>query len=265
MRLVVADTSPIFYLLSIGHINLLPQLFGKVFLPDAVHTELCHPSAPAVVRDWVAGLPSWVEVTSVEAIDDATLQLLGAGERAAITLALSLHADLILIDERKGTAVALGKGFDGLAARRGLIDLADSFARLKRTNFRYRQEIMDELLNRKEGESTDRSPSRLRSYSRPITNLTSDECCSFTSEQYRPGGLPGFVTNHAITSTPVHSFLPPPTTYAPPYIRPASPSYILIPMPNNQQLRTNNVPRRPFAVASPNAAKKLVTRAQKYP
>jgi predicted nucleic acid-binding protein len=79
----------------------------------------------------------------------------GAGERAAITLALSLHADLILIDERKGTAVALGKGLDvtgtlgvlGLAARRGLVDLADAFARLKRTNFRYRQETMDTLLS----------------------------------------------------------------------------------------------------------------------
>jgi predicted nucleic acid-binding protein len=158
MSLVVADTSPIFYLLSIGHIDLLPQLFGKVFVPDAVHKELCHPAAPPVVRNWVAGLPAWAEVTQVEAIDDAALQSLGAGERAAITLALSLHADLILIDERKGTAVALGKGFDvtgtlgvlSLAARRGLVDLADCFARLKLTNFRYRQEIMDELLDQQE-------------------------------------------------------------------------------------------------------------------
>ena len=160
MRLVVADTSPIFYLLSIGHIDLLPQLFGKVFVPDAVYKELCHPAAPTVVRDWVAGLPAWVEVTQVDAIDDVALQALGAGERGAITLALLLHADLILIDERKGTAVALGKGFEVtgtlgvvlLAARRGLIDLADSFARLKRTNFRYRQEIMDDLLNQQESE-----------------------------------------------------------------------------------------------------------------
>jgi predicted nucleic acid-binding protein len=56
MRLVVADTSPIFYLLSIGHIDLLPQLFGKVFVPHAVHQELCHPDAPLIVRDWVAAL-----------------------------------------------------------------------------------------------------------------------------------------------------------------------------------------------------------------
>jgi predicted nucleic acid-binding protein len=55
--------------------------------------------------------------------------------------------------------VALGKGFEvtgtlgvlRLAARRGLVDLADSFARLKRTNFRYPQHIMDELLNQQYG------------------------------------------------------------------------------------------------------------------
>jgi predicted nucleic acid-binding protein len=102
----------------------------------------------------VTELPAWAEVTVVEAIDDETLQPLGAGERAAITLALSLNADLILIDERKGTLVALAKGFDvtgtlgvlSLAARRGPLNLADSFARLKPMNFRYRQEIMDELL-----------------------------------------------------------------------------------------------------------------------
>jgi predicted nucleic acid-binding protein len=159
MRLVVADTSPVFYLLSIGHIDVLPRLFGKVFVPDAVHKELCHPAAPALVREWAARLPDWVEAVSVEALDDAAFLPLGAGKRAAITLALSMHADLILIDERKGTNVALDKGFVvagtlgvlALAARRGLVDLADSFARLKRTNFRYRQEIMDVLLKQNAG------------------------------------------------------------------------------------------------------------------
>ena len=36
MRLVVADTSPVFYPLSIGQIDLLPGVFGKIFDPDAV-------------------------------------------------------------------------------------------------------------------------------------------------------------------------------------------------------------------------------------
>jgi len=154
MRLVVADTSPIFYLLSIGQIELLPRLFGKVFVPDAVHRELCHPAAPPMLREWVAEHPSWLEVTAVDSIDDAALRPLGVGERAAITLALSIHADLILIDERKGTAAALTRGFAvtgtlgilRLGARGGSIDLAGVLAKLKRTNFRYRPEMMDDLL-----------------------------------------------------------------------------------------------------------------------
>lgn len=87
--------------------------------------------------------------------EDARLKPLGAGEREAITLALSIHADLLLIGERKGTAVAIEKGLDvtgtlgilRLAAQRGFVNLADAFRRLKQTNFRYRQETMDSMLN----------------------------------------------------------------------------------------------------------------------
>lgn len=117
--------------------------------------ELCHPGAPVELREWAAEHPSWLEVKPVELTDDAVLQSLGAGERAAITLALSIHADLILIDERKGTSIALRKGFEvtgtlgilRLAAQRRLIDLAETLAKLKRTNFLYRQEMLDDLLD----------------------------------------------------------------------------------------------------------------------
>ncbi len=155
MRLVVADTSPIFYLLSVGQIDLLPRLFGSVFIPDAVHQELSHSTAPVQLREWIAGQPSWLKTMQVDPTDDAALGSLGAGERAAIALASSMNADLILIDERKGTSIALTKGFEvtgtlgvlRLAARRGLIDLVDTLAKLKRTNFRYRQKMIDDLLD----------------------------------------------------------------------------------------------------------------------
>ena len=98
MRLVVADTSPIFYLRSVGQIALLPRLFAKVFVPDAVHKELCHPAAPPVLQEWMMERPSWLEAMPVDLTDDDALQPVGAGERAAIALALSMHADLILVD-----------------------------------------------------------------------------------------------------------------------------------------------------------------------
>ncbi len=88
------------------------------------------------------------------AIDDPSLQALDDGERAAIALALALKADLILMDDRAGVAVARSKGFAvtgtlgllDLAARRKLLKLDEAFARLKATNFRYPPEIMDALL-----------------------------------------------------------------------------------------------------------------------
>ncbi len=69
---------------------------------------------------------------------------------------MSLGADLILIDDREGAAVALQKGFRitgtlGLlirSAQRGLLNLADALEQLKRTNFYYRQELFDDILKK---------------------------------------------------------------------------------------------------------------------
>ena len=156
MLLVVADTSPIRYLVEIGHIGLLPQLFERIFIPSLVYDELRHPSAPAAVRAWTNSLPAWLEVLPVTMSDDPAFQALDDGEKSALTLGMTLGAELILIDERKGAAVALQKGFQitgtlGLltrSAQRGILDLADALARLKRTNFHYRQELFDDLLKK---------------------------------------------------------------------------------------------------------------------
>jgi predicted nucleic acid-binding protein len=158
MLLVVADTSPIRYLVQIGHIDLLPRLFEKVLIPGVVADELRHPSAPKAVQSWMREPPGWLEILPAPELDDAAFQVLDPGERAAIALGLSHKADLILIDERKGAAVALRQGFEttgtlgilDLAARRGLVDIGAAIDRLKQTNFRYRQSIIDALLRQRE-------------------------------------------------------------------------------------------------------------------
>lgn len=109
---------------------------------------------PEIVRVWIENPPGWLEVRVSPAIDDPSLQALDDGERAAIALPLALKADLILMDDRAGVAVARSKGFAvtgtlgllDLAARRKLLKLDEAFARLKATNFRYPPEIMDALL-----------------------------------------------------------------------------------------------------------------------
>ena len=151
---VISDTSPINYLLQIGLIDVLHKMFGRVVIPQAVYAELQHPGAPQVVSDWTLNLPGWIDVQAVS-VPDPSLNL-GAGEQEAITLALGLKADTLLLDERKGRreAVARGLTVSGTlnvleeAAERGLIDLRQAFAALLETNFRASPAIIRVMLQR---------------------------------------------------------------------------------------------------------------------
>lgn len=101
--IVVSDTSPLTALLTVGEADLLPKLFHDVVIPEAVRTELLrnHPN-----------LPDWLHVASVQDTTQAFKysQLVDAGEAEAIELARELHADQLLIDERKGRKLAVQVG-----------------------------------------------------------------------------------------------------------------------------------------------------------
>ncbi len=59
----------------------------------------------------MANPPTWVEVRQTMNAGTVENEVeLGPGETAAIELAAELHADLLLIDDRRGAAVALRKG-----------------------------------------------------------------------------------------------------------------------------------------------------------
>lgn len=159
MLLVIADTSPVRYLVQIGQIDLLPRLFGRIMLPAIVAAELRHPSAPAAVQTWIKQPPAWTEILPAPEIDDPELRALDPGERSAIALGLSLNADLILIDERRGARAAVHKGFEvtgtlgilDVAAEKGFVNLKEALDSLTRTNFRYRPEFLDALLKKHQG------------------------------------------------------------------------------------------------------------------
>lgn len=40
--IVVADTTPVNYLVLLGHIEVLPALYGRVMIPESVRDELVH-------------------------------------------------------------------------------------------------------------------------------------------------------------------------------------------------------------------------------
>jgi predicted nucleic acid-binding protein len=164
MRLVVADTGPLNYLVLIGDIELLPKLFERVLTPQTVRDELANREAPAAVRAWIAQPPAWLELQPNPDIrgDDLTTPKLDDGERAAIAQALAIKAEVVLMDDQDGVTLARRQGLTvtgtlgvlDLAARRGFIDLAEAFERLKATTFYYRQGLLDDLLaqHRKERE-----------------------------------------------------------------------------------------------------------------
>ena len=55
---VIADTSPLNYLILIGHVDVLKELYGEVVIPRAVLVELRHPTAPAAGRSALDRIPS---------------------------------------------------------------------------------------------------------------------------------------------------------------------------------------------------------------
>jgi predicted nucleic acid-binding protein len=63
--LVIADTSPLHYLVLIEHTAILPALFGRVIIPPVVVEELQRPRTPAPVRVWMASPPTWLEIRAL--------------------------------------------------------------------------------------------------------------------------------------------------------------------------------------------------------
>jgi predicted nucleic acid-binding protein len=158
MTLVVADTGPINYLILVGAISALSKLHDRVFLPSAVVAELKSPLAPSAVRAWATNLPDWVEVAATTlkpSISQFGIEL-HRGEWAALSLAVEIKADRVLLDDLDAREVAVKSGLKITgtirileeASSRGLIDLRTAFETLRKTNFRVSEGIIKQALAR---------------------------------------------------------------------------------------------------------------------
>jgi predicted nucleic acid-binding protein len=152
--IVVADTSPINYLILIKEIDLLTKMYGRVVIPPAVREELLRASAPEPVRKWIAQLPAWLEVRAPASAPDASLAALDAGERDAIMLAGELGADQLIVDDRQGRQAAEKRGIPVIGtlgvlregAALGFLDLRAAVKRLETTSFHIAPEVLARLL-----------------------------------------------------------------------------------------------------------------------
>ncbi len=151
--IVVSDTSPLRYLIETGVIDVLPKLFGNVLTTSEVIRELRQEGFPDIVAKWAESPPAWLTVASPASV--RFTESLDEGEAEALSLAIERHADVLLIDERKGTRVAQENGIKtagtlavlhdaGLA---GLIDFHLAIDRLtKQTQFHYSQSLIDQVI-----------------------------------------------------------------------------------------------------------------------
>lgn len=145
---VVADTTPLNYLIVIDRAEILASLFGEVLIPQAVLDELSHPKAPMAVSRWLENKPHWLRITPVLRLDE-TMQL-GKGENEAISLAVERHLKVVLIDERLGRAAAEARGLIpigtlnliDLADEKGLTDGIAALTDLRQTTFRADTELL---------------------------------------------------------------------------------------------------------------------------
>ena len=152
--LVVANSSPLNILIRIRYVDVLPVLFNQVVIPGEVARELSRPRTPQIVKDFIARAPAWLAIRESRPAETSTR--LDSGELAAISLALELKADFLLIDEKAGRRAAAENnltiiGSIGIlerAAKRGLLDLEEAFQRIKQTDFHVSDELLDQSLKR---------------------------------------------------------------------------------------------------------------------
>ena len=156
--IAVSNTTPLRYLIAIGHEHLLGQIFEKVIVPSAVHEELTDARTPENVRRRILSFPGWYEVRTIQVSPPTAFPVtLHRGEREAILLAETLKADVLLIDEQIGRSIALGRNLP-LSGTLGVLERADTMGfvadfalvlkQLKTSGFFVAESLEQQLLQR---------------------------------------------------------------------------------------------------------------------
>jgi len=152
--IVVSDTSPLNYLVQLGIIEILPQLYDAVIILPEVHRELTASKTPDSVREWIAMPPDWLEIRQNTGlvIDDR----IDPGECAAIALAIELKPDYFAVDDSNAREIALEYqleiigtvGIIERAYQAGLLNLKDTLDQLLQTNFFISKTVIKLVLDR---------------------------------------------------------------------------------------------------------------------
>ncbi|MGI8588883.1 MAG: DUF3368 domain-containing protein [Chloroflexia bacterium] len=106
-RPVVSNTTPLINLVGIGRLDLMHALYGTIWIPNVVYEEY---GAGRGSGDPDVAALAWVRIVPTVAPDPSLPQGLGAGEAAAISLAIAENARAVLLDEQLARRVARERG-----------------------------------------------------------------------------------------------------------------------------------------------------------
>lgn len=155
--IVVSNTTPFIGLASIQRFDLLQQLFGEVYIPQAVYDEaVVAGREEGGAKREVSGA-AWIKVMSVHdrLAVEVLLDELDLGEAEAIILASELNADWVLIDERKARRKLAQLGINKIgtlgillkAKQEGLLEAVQpEIEKLNQQSFRMSQSVIDAVL-----------------------------------------------------------------------------------------------------------------------
>jgi predicted nucleic acid-binding protein len=104
---VVSNTTPVINLVGVGHLHLLPALYGTVTIGDVVRDEYI--AGKSAADPDLDSLP-WLRIVSSVPLDPSLPPQLGAGETATLSLASALNARAVLLDEAFGRWLARSRG-----------------------------------------------------------------------------------------------------------------------------------------------------------
>ena len=156
--IVVSNTTPLIGLAVIQRFDLLSQLFGKIYIAQAVYDEAVIAGREAGGAKHEVSTAPWIEMVKVRdhLAVEVLLDELDLGEAETIILAREIGADWVLMDEKKGrrklSELGLNKiGTAGLllkAKQVGLLPLIrPDLELLRQRGFSLSQVVVDAVLH----------------------------------------------------------------------------------------------------------------------
>ncbi len=154
---VVSNTTPLIGLASIQRFDLLQQLFGEVYIPQAVYDEAVIAGREEGGAKREISASTWIKTIGVKdhLAVEVLLDEMDLGKAEVIVLARELGAEWVLMDERKGRRKLSQLGINKIgtlgillkAKQVGLLQaIRPEVEKLRQQSFSMSQAVVDAIL-----------------------------------------------------------------------------------------------------------------------